>query len=85
MFSKFFINILQLISYLTYKMLCVPIFLHGLQNMELVSSLGQTGGKLQKEYQLFKLLVTSEQIMDAINSCSGLPTEVLQWANSSFV
>lgn len=41
--------------------------------------------KVQKEYQFFKLLVTSSQIQEAIKTSSGLPTEVVQWANSSLI
>lgn len=44
-----------------------------------------SGGKLQKEYQLFKLLVTPQQVSEAIQKSSGLPTEVIQWCNSSLL
>lgn len=37
----------------------------------------------QKEYQFFKLLVTPQQIHEALKKFVGLPTEVVQWANSS--
>lgn len=39
--------------------------------------------RLQKEYQIFKLLITSQQITEAIKTMNGLPTEVVQWAGSS--
>ncbi|CAH1968230.1 unnamed protein product [Acanthoscelides obtectus] len=54
-----------------------------IQGLELISMLSNTGSKVQKEYQFFKLLVTPEQILDAVKKSSGLPTEVAQWARSS--
>ncbi|KAL3288660.1 hypothetical protein HHI36_003093 [Cryptolaemus montrouzieri] len=56
-----------------------------LQNLELISPINSGGSKLQKEYQLFKLVATPRQIVDAVKLSSGLPTEVVQWANSSLV
>lgn len=56
-----------------------------MQNMELISVVNQGSGKLQKEYQLFKLLVTPQQIKEAVDKYVGLPTEVAQWANSSLI
>jgi len=56
-----------------------------IQNLELISMAHQGSSKLQKEYQFFKLLVTSQQISEAISKAPGLPTEVVQWSNSSLV
>lgn len=53
--------------------------------MELIVFVNVSGGKLQKEYQLFKLLATPQQISEAIQKSSGVPTEVVQWANSSLL
>lgn len=47
--------------------------------------INQSAGKMQNEYQFFKLLVTSRQIQEAINTSTSLPTEVVQWVNTSFV
>lgn len=47
----------------------------------MVTGIGSAG--IQKEYQLFKLLVLPEQVVEAVKKSQGLPTEVLQWANSS--
>lgn len=45
----------------------------------------QSAGKMQNEYGLFRLLATPQQIQEAINKSTGLPTEVIQWVNSCFV
>ncbi|XP_044744533.1 origin recognition complex subunit 4 [Coccinella septempunctata] len=56
-----------------------------LQNLELITFVGGGGTRIQKEYQLFKLEATSQQIAEAVKSSQGLPTEVVQWANSSLI
>ncbi|XP_023312795.1 origin recognition complex subunit 4-like [Anoplophora glabripennis] len=56
-----------------------------IQNLEIISMISGAGSRNQKEYQFFKLLVTSKQISDALKKYVGLPTEVVQWANSSLV
>lgn len=43
----------------------------------------QGSSKLQKEYQFFKLLVTPQQILEAVGKSSGLPTEIIRWSSSS--
>lgn len=53
------------------------------KKLELISLLNSCMVRTQKEYQFFKLLVTSRQIAEAIRNYQGLPTEVAQWANSS--
>ncbi|KAG5863340.1 hypothetical protein JTB14_000249 [Gonioctena quinquepunctata] len=54
-----------------------------IQSLELISIISGGGTKVQKEYQFFKLLITSSQITEAVKKSTGLPTEVVQWANSS--
>lgn len=51
--------------------------------MELIATTSTAVSRLQKEYQLHKLLVTPQQIARAIKKSPGLPTEVVQWASSS--
>jgi hypothetical protein len=46
-------------------------------------SAGNSG--IQREYQLFKLLVLPQQIAAAVKRTSGLPTEVVQYANSCLI
>ncbi|XP_018577250.1 origin recognition complex subunit 4 isoform X2 [Anoplophora glabripennis] len=59
--------------------------LKNILNLEIISMISGAGSRNQKEYQFFKLLVTSKQISDALKKYVGLPTEVVQWANSSLV
>lgn len=56
-----------------------------IQNLELITFLNMASSKLQKEYQLFNLAATNEQIKEALKGISGLSTEIVQWASSSFV
>ncbi|XP_044264223.1 origin recognition complex subunit 4 [Tribolium madens] len=56
-----------------------------IQNLELISALTTGNSGVQKEYQLFKLLVLPHQISEAVKKITGLPTEVTQYANSSLV
>ncbi|KAJ8985937.1 hypothetical protein NQ317_010694 [Molorchus minor] len=56
-----------------------------IQNLELISIISGGSSRIQKEYQFFKLLVTPRQISEAVKNSVGLPTEVVQWANSSLV
>ncbi|KAL1501355.1 hypothetical protein ABEB36_006689 [Hypothenemus hampei] len=57
-----------------------------IEKLELISMLNQAGSsKLQKEYQFFKLLVAPTQISEAVGKYIGLPTEIIQWCNSSLV
>lgn len=65
------------------NLLCIMYIL--LQSIELISVVNQSAGKTQSEYQLFRLLATRQQILEAVNKSTGLPTEVIQWVNSSFV
>lgn len=36
--------------------------------------------KVEKEYQYYKFVLTSQQVIEAVKNYSGLPTEVSQWA-----
>ncbi|XP_060520688.1 origin recognition complex subunit 4 [Cylas formicarius] len=56
-----------------------------IEKIELIGMINPANSWLQKEYQSFQLLITSEQILEAVNNMNGLPTEVVQWANSSLV
>ncbi|XP_017784040.1 PREDICTED: origin recognition complex subunit 4 [Nicrophorus vespilloides] len=56
-----------------------------IKHMELIQNITGGSGRLQKEYQMFKLLVTSDQIMESVKGWQGLPTEVSQWAISSLI
>ncbi|XP_025833386.1 origin recognition complex subunit 4 [Agrilus planipennis] len=56
-----------------------------IQNIELIAPCSNTTFKLQKDYQPFRLHLTSDQIMDAVKNVPHLPTELVQWANSSLV
>lgn len=42
-------------------------------------------GKVQKEYQMYKMTVLPDQIDKAIQSYQNLPTEIDQWAKSSLI
>lgn len=55
------------------------------QKLELISMMNHRLDKVQKEYQFFKLLVTDQQINNAISKMSWLPTALVQWAASSLV
>ncbi|CAH0551731.1 unnamed protein product [Brassicogethes aeneus] len=66
---------------ITQRNVVMKAFEH-IEKLELISKI--SGNKTQKEYQPFSLLVTPQQISEAIKKSHGLPTEVVQWANSSF-
>lgn len=56
-------------------------------NMELIQPItaGAQHNRAQKEYEMFRFLVTKQQIMDAVKRFPGLPTDVAQWAISSLI
>jgi hypothetical protein len=54
------------------------------QCLEFITPVGPEG-KIQKEYQLYKLLLRSDQVMAGIKMYKNLPTEVDQWAASSLI
>lgn len=51
--------------------------------MQIITMVNSTGNKIQKEYQFCKLLVTPQQISEAVKKYTQLPSEVAQWASSS--
>jgi len=53
------------------------------QNLEIVLPVGNTNAKFEKEYQYYKFTLTSQQVVEAVKTYPGLPTEVAQWATSS--
>ncbi|KAJ8393761.1 hypothetical protein AAFF_G00056760 [Aldrovandia affinis] len=66
------------------KPVVIKAFEH-LQQLELIRSVdGSSATKTQKEYQLMKLLLGHGQIMEALQKYPQCPTDVKQWAVSSF-
>lgn len=55
-----------------------------LRHQEFMAPVG-VDGKVQKEYQMYKLMLLSDQIDKAIYKYQNLPTEVEQWAKSSII
>lgn len=53
------------------------------KNLEFLAPVGGTNAKTEKEYQFYKFLLTSQQVMEAVKNYPGLPTEIAQWAMSS--
>lgn len=56
-----------------------------IKNLELIAPVSGSSSKVQKEYQLHRLLVTYGQISQAVGKTPNLPTEICQWAQSSLV
>lgn len=56
-----------------------------LQNLEFILPVGITGKKIQKEFQLYHFVLTKDQVTSAVNSYSGIPTDVSQWATSNLI
>uniref|UniRef100_A0A6Q2Z3R2 Origin recognition complex subunit 4 n=1 Tax=Esox lucius TaxID=8010 RepID=A0A6Q2Z3R2_ESOLU len=55
-----------------------------LQQLELIKSVDGSTGKIHKEYQLMKLMLDHNQIMEALQKYPQCPTDVKQWALSAF-
>lgn len=53
-----------------------------LRDVEIVASINS---KAQKEFQMYRLLLSYGQIKEAINKYQGMPTEIVQWAKSSLI
>ncbi|XP_003695008.1 origin recognition complex subunit 4 [Apis florea] len=51
-----------------------------IKNLEFILPVTGMNSKVEKEYQYYKFLLTSQQVMEAVKNYSGLPTEVSQWA-----
>ncbi|XP_043930800.1 origin recognition complex subunit 4 [Protopterus annectens] len=54
-----------------------------LQQLELIKPVDGPATRIQKEYQLTKLLLDSNQIMDGLQKYPHCPTDLRQWASSS--
>lgn len=55
-----------------------------LKYLELIVALGSEG-KVQKEYQMYKVALLTEQVDKAVQSYRNLPTEIEQWNKSSYL
>jgi hypothetical protein len=44
-----------------------------------------TNQRTEKEYQLYKFTLTSQQVMEAVKNYQDLPTDITQWADSSII
>ncbi|XP_048874505.1 origin recognition complex subunit 4 isoform X2 [Brienomyrus brachyistius] len=55
-----------------------------LQQLELINPMDGPSAKIQKEYQLVKLMLDHNQIMEALQKYPQCPTDVKQWATSAF-
>jgi len=53
-----------------------------LQNLELIRPADGGAARGQKEYQLFWLAATAQQVAAAVKRPGAVPTEVAQWADS---
>ncbi|KAG2459326.1 ORC4 protein, partial [Polypterus senegalus] len=65
------------------KPVVIKAFEH-LHQLELVKSMDGPSVRIQKEYQLVKLLLDNSQIMEALQRYPQCPTDVKQWAASAF-
>lgn len=50
------------------------------QNLEFLLPVSGMNSKVEKEYQYYKFVLTSQQVVEAVKNYSGLPTEISQWA-----
>uniref|UniRef100_A0A3P8V8H7 Origin recognition complex subunit 4 n=1 Tax=Cynoglossus semilaevis TaxID=244447 RepID=A0A3P8V8H7_CYNSE len=55
-----------------------------LQQLELIRPVDSSTAKIQKEYQLMRLMLNHSQIMEALQKYPQCPTDVKQWAKSAF-
>lgn len=59
------------------------VFLLSLQTLELIRPVeGVSASKVQKEFVVYNILVTSEQMTAALSKYPNLPTEVKQLADT---
>lgn len=56
-----------------------------LRNIEFILPLTTAACKVQKEFEMHKMALTSKQINQAVQKYQALPTEVSQWAQSSLI
>lgn len=55
-----------------------------IRNLEILIPASNAYGKIEKEYQYYKFMLSAQQVTEAVKSYSGLPTEVAQWAFTTF-
>ncbi|XP_032362448.1 origin recognition complex subunit 4 [Etheostoma spectabile] len=55
-----------------------------LQQLELIRPLDSSAARIQREYQLMRLMVDHSQIMEALQKYPQCPTDIKQWAMSAF-
>ncbi|KAF7658974.1 hypothetical protein LDENG_00004770 [Lucifuga dentata] len=55
-----------------------------LQQLEMIRPVDGSAAKLQREYQLMRLMLDHSQIMEALQKYPQCPTDVKQWAMSAF-
>jgi len=55
-----------------------------LEDLELIQTVDHSHGT-SKEFQLYRMTVMEEQVLEAVNNYPGLPTEVSQWYHTSLV
>ncbi|XP_066519410.1 origin recognition complex subunit 4 isoform X2 [Hoplias malabaricus] len=65
------------------KPVVIKAFEHLLQ-LELIQPVDAGVCKVQREYQLMRLMLDHTQVMEALQRYPQCPTDVRQWANSSF-
>lgn len=54
-------------------------------NLEMITPVGVTSGKVQKEFQMHNIELVLDQLNTAIKKYPQLPTDIRQWAQSSLV
>lgn len=62
---------------------CSQAFEH-LVELEMVRAVDSAAGKVQREYQLMRLMLEHGQVMEALQKYPQCPTDVKQWALSAF-
>ncbi|XP_063067807.1 origin recognition complex subunit 4 isoform X2 [Engraulis encrasicolus] len=65
------------------KPVVIKAFEH-LQQLELIRPVESSSAKIQKDYQLMKLLLDHTQVLEAVQRYPQCPTDVRQWATSAF-
>ncbi|XP_048090230.1 origin recognition complex subunit 4 [Alosa alosa] len=65
------------------KPVVIKAFEH-LQQLELIRPVEASSAKIQKDYQLMKLMLDHTQVLEAVQRYPQCPTDVRQWATSAF-
>lgn len=55
------------------------------QMLEIFVPINTTAAKVQRDFQMHMLHLSNSQIKQLVNSYPHLPTDIKQWASSSFV